>query len=81
MSRPVLLKEAHRAAKKLLTPNSKFGNAELGETYGWELARAQWHWDYGSRALAERLLKDINMRRALYRSEGRPNMEPLELKR
>lgn len=78
--REIDLTAAFRDAKCILTPGRGRGTVQ-GSDHEWRLARAQWHYDYGNRTLAERELKDVNMIRRLYHSEGREGYEPMELRR
>ncbi|MBA3357262.1 MAG: hypothetical protein H0U18_15250 [Pyrinomonadaceae bacterium] len=71
---------AYREAKRILTPGRGRGTV-AGDTDNWRLARAQWHYDHGSRALAERELGDINRYRAARDRDKPGSYPPLDLKR
>lgn len=87
MRREIDLQSAYRDAKRLLLPGITTHPSQRGVIKGdadaWRLARAQWHYDYGSRALAERELKDINALRRARTVPGQwpEGLPPLDLKR
>lgn len=78
--REIDLDKAFEGAKRLLTPGRGRGTVP-GDHNAWRLARAQWHYDYGNRAVAEREIKDMNMLFALYRREGQDGYDPVDLRR
>jgi len=76
---------AFKDAKRLLLPG-KFTypsqrGVVRGDTDAWRLARAQWLYDYVSKALGERELKDINMFRASRDHDKPGTYPPLDLRR
>lgn len=83
--REIDLEAAFRDARVLLNPPRELyghkGPTVPNTQHAWELARAQWHYDYGNRALAERMLDDLNKLRRSYQHDGRKDMEPLEFRR
>ncbi len=80
MGADVDYERAYREAKRILTPGRGRGTV-AGDTDNWRLARAQWHYDHGSRALAERELRDINEYRAARDWDTPGKFLPLALRR
>ena len=85
MRRAIDLEAAYRDAKRILMPGRSTHPSQRGvvkgDTDAWRLARAQWHYDYGSRALAERELEDINMFRKSRDIDKPGSYPPLDLRR
>lgn len=79
--RVVDVDEGFRQARALLTHRPRRKGQPYPDTDAWRLARAQWHWDFGNRAYAERELKDINMFRASRNHDEPGKWPPLELRR
>lgn len=80
--REVDIQAAFREARRLLTPSSqRGGHKSNGNVDLWRLDRAQWHYDYGNRALAERELKHINEFRAARDWDNPGKYPPMELRR
>jgi hypothetical protein len=71
---------AYHDAKRILTPGRGRGTVR-GDIDAWRLARAQWFYDFGSRALAERELKNINEYRASRDWDKPGTCPPLDLRR
>lgn len=78
---PEFYEAAYKAARKLLTHRKRRPDEPHADVDTWRLARAQWHWDFGSRTYAKSELKDINEFRASRDWDNPGKYPPLELRR
>jgi len=75
MARVIDAEKGRREAQRLLSPHCYRGTEHHDRQ--WELDRARWQYQYGSRRIALEMLREINSFRNYLKWEGRPNNEEL----